>query len=216
MESWLRQRFDAVGLTQSPPGPHLGKLQEKHGLVGGTVLLCIDVSGSMAGKRLRQAKIGGEQFLHEAVAARYETGLVLWHGSVHKYVRPEPSGASALAALRSAYSLGGTNVIPCLKLAKRVFADLTGDRVLCLFSDGEFGNRAHARKLARELCLMGVRIIVRGLGRHAANALGDLACPGRPDAHQEIRHEDGIGKGIASMAAGLTGGMTIEPTDRRR
>lgn len=209
--SWFRQRFDAVGLTQSPPGPHLRRLQEKHGLAGGTVLLCIDVSGSMAGRRLELAKQGGEQFLHEAVTARYEAGLVLWHGGVHRYVKPEPSGASALAALRRAHSLGGTNVIPCLRLAKRLFAPMGGDRVLCLFSDGEFGHRAQARQLARELCEMGVRIIVRGLGTHAADALDELACPGRPDTHQVIRHEEAIGTGIASMAANLTTGSTRKP-----
>ncbi len=210
--SWVRGRFDAVGITQCPPGPHLAALAEKHGVAGGTVLLCIDVSGSMSGRRLHLAKEGGEQFLHEASAARYETGVVLWDHGVRKYVRPNASATAALYAVRNARIGGGTDLVPCLKLAKKVLGPLDGDRVLCLFSDGEFGNRGQCRRLARELCAMGVRIIVRGLGDGAA--LADLACPGQPDTRQVIEHEDAIGTGIASMAANLTGGMTRNrPTD---
>lgn len=204
--SWVRRRFDAVGLTQSPPGPHLAALQEKHGVDGGTVLLCIDVSGSMAGKRLRLAIAGGEQFLREAIAAQYSSGLVLWNTGVHKYVRPDPAGARALSTLGRAHSWGGTDLVPCLKLAKKVLGPLDGDRVLCIFSDGGFGHRGRCRQLARELCAMGVRIVVRGLG--AGRALADLACPGCPDNQQVITNADAIGMGIASMAANLTRGMT--------
>lgn len=156
---------------------------------------------------------GGERFLGEAIAARYECGLVLWHMRVHKYVRPESSGAAARAALRRAHSMGGTDLVPCLKLAKRVFGRLDGDRVLCIFSDGEFGNHRQCRALARELCAMGVRIIVRGLGSGPAGALAELACPGRPDDQQVIVHEDAIGTGIALMAANLTG-LTVRRTSR--
>lgn len=209
--SWVRKRFDAVGLTQSPPGPHLAELQEKYGITGGTVLLCIDVSNSMAGKRLRLAKIGGEQFLREAVAARYECGLVLWNFGVHRYVRPEASGRSALAALYKAQSVGGTNLLPCLKLAKKVLGPLSGDRVLCIFGDGDVGHPLQARALARELCAIGVRIIVRGLGSRAADALATLACPGQHDDGQLIENEDAIGSGIASMATGLTARTNRNP-----
>ena len=203
--AWVRRRYDAVGLTQSPPGPHLAALQEKHGTTGGTVLLGIDVSNSMSGRRLHLAKEGGKQFLGEAVAARYECGLVLWNHDVHRYVRPEPSGSAAVSALRRAHSTGGTDLVPCLRLARKVLGPMTGDRVLCLFSDGEFGHRGKCRQLARELCATGVRIIVRGLGSRTAGALAELACPGLPDDQSVIRTEEAIGTGIASMAATMTG-----------
>ena len=38
MANWIRRPFGAAGLTQVPPGPHLGALQ---GHFGGTVMLCL-------------------------------------------------------------------------------------------------------------------------------------------------------------------------------
>jgi VWA domain-containing protein len=208
--SWVRGSYDSPGLTQSPPGPYLAKLSDRYDVGPRTVLLCIDISGSMSGRPLELAKSGGERFLTEAVDGRYDCGLVLWDSAVVTYVRPEPSGQVAREALRGACSGGGTDIIPCLLLAKQVLGPLAGDRVLCLFSDGEFGQQRWARDLARELCAMGVRIIVRGLGERVADALGELACPGCPDDQQTITHEDAIDTGIASMAANLTG-MTLRP-----
>ncbi|HEX5403902.1 MAG TPA: vWA domain-containing protein [Pseudonocardiaceae bacterium] len=213
--SWVRRSFDGAGLTQAPPGPHLAKWQAKYDIHVGTVLLCIDISASMDGNRLRLAKSGGAQFLREAAAGRYDSGLVLWDSRVVTYVQPEPSGNSALAALRNAGSGGGTDIVPCLQLANDVFGPMAGDRVLCLFSDGEFGNLDQARALARKLCAMGVRIIVRGLGAGAAGALGELACPGSTDDQQTIVDETAIGTGIASMAGNLTG-ITIRARDGDR
>ncbi|HEY6793022.1 MAG TPA: hypothetical protein VI365_37510, partial [Trebonia sp.] len=64
MASWIRRSFTSPGLTQIPPGPHLGKLQGKYG--GGTVMLCIDVSGSMDGRPLTEAVRGARTFVVEA------------------------------------------------------------------------------------------------------------------------------------------------------
>ncbi|HKS48317.1 MAG TPA: vWA domain-containing protein [Amycolatopsis sp.] len=201
MSSWLRKNFDGIGLTQSPPGPHLAALQAKY---GGTVLLCIDVSGSMTGKPLREAIKGGEQFLTEAWGAYYRCGIVLWHDKVARYVAPDASREKVLSGLRSSVRSGGTNIVPALEQALKVFRPLTGDRVLCVFGDGDLGNRRRAVMLSRELCAMGVRIVVRGLGRGAAEALAELTCPGQHDDEQLITGEQHIGAGIASMAKGLT------------
>jgi hypothetical protein len=60
-------------------------------------------------------------------------------------------------------------------------------------------------RLARELCAMGVRIIVRGLGAGATAKLGALQCPGAPaEDSQIIKDVNSIESGIASMAIGLT------------
>ena len=42
-------------------------------------MLCIDVSGSMDGKPIREAVRGAKQFVTEAVEARYEVGVMLWN-----------------------------------------------------------------------------------------------------------------------------------------
>lgn len=202
MSSWVRSNFDGIGLTQSPPGKYLEVLQRQY---GGTVLLCIDVSGSMSGEPLRQAIRGGEQFLREAVDAYYKCGLVLWNHEVARYVAPDTRHSKVLGVLRNAESTGGNDLVPTLLVAKKLFTPLRGDRVLCVFGDGDIGKRSTAVPLARELCAMGVRIVVRGLGAGATAKLGKLLCPGAPaEDSQVIEDVKSIGSGIASMAAGLT------------
>jgi len=202
MSSWVRSNFDGIGLTQSPPGKYLEVLQQQY---GGTVLLCIDVSGSMSGEPLRQAIKGGEQFLREAVDAHYTCGLVLWNHQVERYVAPDTRHSKVLGVLRNADSTGGNDLVPTLLVAKKLFQPLRGDRVLCVFGDGDIGSQPTVVPLARELCALGVRIVVRGLGPGATANLERLLCPGaaEPDS-QVIEDVNSIGSGIASMAAGLT------------
>ncbi|MEV0701493.1 vWA domain-containing protein [Saccharopolyspora sp. NPDC050389] len=201
MSSWIRRDFGGIGLTQSPPGAYLPKLQERY---GGHVLLCIDVSSSMQGERLAQAIAGGERFLAEAESAHYESGLVLWSDAVRQYVPPEARLDDVVSALRKAEVRGGTLLSSALQLGIEVLPKYSGDRVLCIFSDGALADHAKARELARKACSMGIRIVVRGLGPQAAAALADLACPGVQDDDQQIDDAAGIAAGIASMATGLS------------
>jgi hypothetical protein len=201
MSEWVRKRFAGAGLTQAPPGPHFAALRAKY---RATVLLCIDVSSSMSGSRLPQAIAGGEQFLAEAFDARYDCGLVLWNHDVATYVAPGASRAELADRLGAALAHGGTSLVPALELARRDLAPLPGDRVLCVFGDGDVGDRDRAGALARELCALGVRIIVRGLGTGATSALAALACSGGEDQRELIADERSITAGIASMAKGLT------------
>jgi len=108
-------------------------------------------------------------------------------------VRSAPRRSSAARGLSPALRLGITELGP-----------LAGDRVLCVFSDGGLGDREEATTLARELCAMGVRVIVRGLGHDVATGLADLACPGDNDDQRVIDDVSHIGAGIASMARGLS------------
>lgn len=201
MSSWVRRQFDGIGLTQAPPGPHLAALQARH---GGTVLLCIDVSVSMSGEPLRQAVRGGSTFLSEAEKAHYRSGLVLWSDKVNRYVSPKTPLNEVRAALKTASIHGGTMLAPTLRLALKELSPLTGDRVVCIFSDGGIGDQPDAAPLARELCATGIRIIIRGLGDRVASALSTLACPGDEDDNQVIDDVSHIHTGIASMATGLS------------
>jgi Mg-chelatase subunit ChlD len=201
MSSWVRRQFGGIGLTQSPPGQHLAALQTKH---GGTVLLCIDVSGSMSGEPLSQAIKGGAKFLTEAEKAHYRCGLVLWSDIVDEYVPPGKPMKEVRAALENASIRGGTELSPALRLGIEELGSHTGDRVLCVFSDGGIGDKLKAKAIARELCAMGVRIIVRGLGHDVAGTLASIACPGDNDDHRVVDDVSQISSGIASMATGLT------------
>jgi hypothetical protein len=98
MASWIRRSFSAPGLTQIPPGPHLRTLQ---GRFGGTVLLCIDISGSMDGAPISEAVRGAGQFVAEAVAAHYSVGVMLWNHCVEAVCEPTADGQAALAQMKA-------------------------------------------------------------------------------------------------------------------
>jgi hypothetical protein len=113
MADWIRRSFTAVGLTQIPPGPCLRALQSRF---GGTVMLCIDVSGSLHGAPVLEAVRGARQFVAEAVAAHYSVGVTLWDTDVVALAEPSAADGSAtsqlLGTVTGAY--GGNNLFPPL------------------------------------------------------------------------------------------------------
>lgn len=205
MPDWIRRPYTGIGLTQSPPGRHLSALQARF---CGSVLLCIDVSGSMAcaddgaRTRLAHACAGAERFVAEALAANYATGLILWHHNVAGFVPLTRDAAPVLAALRSAVASGGNDITHTLTLGMRELAGRTGDRVLAIFGDGDIGPVQPSLVLAKKAHADGIRIIVRGLGEHAAAALGAIASD--PAETAVVASIDGLATGISSMVASMT------------
>ena len=204
MADWVRRDYGGVGVTQYRPGPYLPAVQEPY---LGKVLLCIDVSGSMADRdglttRLEHAKRGARTFIEEALGAYYKVGLVLWHHDVAAFVPLSTDTGALDRALRRARADGGTDVTPTLLLGIRELGHLTGDRVIAVFGDGDIGPHGPAEQAAREAARHGIRILVRGLGRHAARQLGRIAT--EPGDNPVIESGDGIASGIASMARSIT------------
>jgi hypothetical protein len=199
MADWTRRAFDGIGVTQSPPGKHLSVLQDRY---GGTVILCLDVSGSMYGV-LHQAVDGARRFVAEALAARYRVGLILWHHGVQQYVAPQPRGDAVLATLAQAHANGGNDIVPTLEIGLRDLGPLAGDRVMAIFGDGDLGDQNRAIDKARELTARGIRIIVRGLGEHAAALLNAIATEGTESSL--VTSGGDLSAGISSMAKAVTG-----------
>jgi Mg-chelatase subunit ChlD len=195
--TWVRRDFAAAGVTQSPPGGYLAKLQEPY---FGKVLLCIDVSGSMSG-RLHHAVAGARQFAQDAVAANYLVGLVLWAHGVSRYVPLSRSPEEVERTLRSAAIAGGTDVTPTLELGIRELGGLSGDRVMAIFGDGDIGPVPIAVDAARRAAALGIRIIVRGLGEYATGQLNQIAT----DAGEAtvVRSAGDIETGIVSMVTSM-------------
>lgn len=204
MTDWVRRNYDGAGPTQYPVGPHLAAVQEPY---LGKVLLCIDVSGSMGtrepgGTRLQLAVAGARRFVAEAVEANYRVGLVLWNHGIYRSVSLSRDPTSILTGLDQARTAGGTNVAPALRLGVKQLADLTGDRVLAIFGDGDLGPTRPALAAAREARDRGIRIVVRGLGKRAAAELSRIATEAAGDAL--ISSGSAIEAGLASMARHLT------------
>jgi Mg-chelatase subunit ChlD len=203
MTGWVRREYGGIGVTQYRPGPHLAAVQEPY---QGKVLLCIDISGSMAERaglrtRLEEAKRGARQFVEEAIVAHYKVGLVLWNHTMAVHVPLSADSAKLETVLRAARPTGGTDIVPTLELGVRELGHLTGDRVMAIFGDGDLGPREAAVRAAREVARHGIRIVTRGLGPASARDLAEIATA---DGAADAIESGDIASGIAAMVKAVT------------
>jgi Mg-chelatase subunit ChlD len=201
MPGWIRRSFSSPGLTQIPPGRHLAALQSRYD--GGVVMLCIDVSGSMSGRRLAEAVRGARAFVDEAVQARYKVGVVLWDTDVVDLEDPAQDGKQALKLLDRARSRGGTNLLPALERTHKVLDRFKGDpdRVVAIFGDGDLGPRNEVLAKVARMKAEDIRFVTRGLGASAAQEYAVLSS--EEDSDVEVGGVDELAQSIAGMAASL-------------
>jgi Mg-chelatase subunit ChlD len=196
---WIRRSFTAAGLTQIPPGPHIGALQ---GRFGGTVMLCIDVSGSMDGLPVMEAIRGAQEFVTEAVAAHYKVGVMLWNTDVVALSEPSADGSGSsrlLASVRGAY--GGTSLLAPLRRCHQILDEYSGDRVVAIFGDGDLGPRDLVLAKVAQMKAEDIRFVTRGLGAVAAQEFATVSS--EDSSEVEVRQVEDLAVGIASMAASL-------------
>lgn len=199
MASWIRRAFSAPGLTQIPAGPHLTGLQ---GRFGGTVMLCIDVSGSMDGTPILEAVRGARQFVAEAVAAHYKVGVMLWNHQVEDVCEPTADGKAALALLAPVDRARGENdLLTALNHCHRVLDRFTGDRVVALFGDGDLTPKAPVLVKVAQMKAENIRFVTRGLGSFAAREFGQIS--DEEPSSASIGTVDELAEGIADMATSL-------------
>jgi hypothetical protein len=138
----------------------------------------------------------------EAIEANYQVGLILWNHDVHRSVALARDPKQLLKTLDRTEPCGATNITPALRLGTEQLGELTGDRVLAIFGDGDLGPVSAALAAARDARSRGIRIVVRGLGTHAAAELSRIATD--LDDDPLIPSGDAIETGLASMARHLT------------
>lgn len=197
--SWIRRSFEAPGLTQIPPGAHLRPLQRRFG--GGTVMLMIDVSGSMMGRPIEEAVRGARDFVKEAVEARYDVGVILWHVEVVAACRPTSDGAEALAILGRAVAGGGNDLIGPLVHCHATLDDFDGDRVVALFGDGDLTPKTRVLERVALMKSENIRFVTRGLGPAAAREFGEISDEAAEAARVDTVED--LAESIAGMATAL-------------
>lgn len=195
---WIRRTYDSAGLTQFPVGPYLGAVQA---LFGGTVVLCLDVSGSMSGDRLVQGVAGSQQFVTEALSAGYTVGAILWDDGVSAAMDPTRDHVKLTQFFAGARIDGGTSVIAALLRSEQMLADCPGDRVIAIFGDGDLGDPARAVKEAARLASLGIRVITCGLGQASSEALNIISTEASDGPR--VAEPGGIAEAISGMSSGL-------------
>ena len=199
MAGWIRRPFSAPGLTQIPPGPKLRMLQ---GRFGGTVMLCIDVSGSMDGPPILEAVRGARQFVAEAVAAHYGVGVMLWNTRVEAVCEPSPDGKAALRLLAPVdRARGGNYLLTPLEHCHQILVRFTGDRLVALFGDGDLTPKPEVLAKVAEMKAENIRFVTRGLGPYAAREFGEIT--DEEPSSATIADVADLAEGIADMATSL-------------
>jgi uncharacterized protein with von Willebrand factor type A (vWA) domain len=202
MADWIRRSFTSVGLTQIPPGPHFGALQAR--FAGGVVMLCIDVSGSMDGRPIREAVRGAKTFVGEAVAARYKVGVMLWNTRVTDLAAPSADGKTAMKLLdRTRSAAGGNDLIGPLHECHQILDQFPGapDRVVALFGDGDLTPKDQVLRKVAQMKSENIRFVTRGLGAFAAQEFGEISS--EEPSSTAIDTVEGLADGIAGMATSL-------------
>lgn len=207
MANWIKRAFASNGVTEYPVGPGLEDLQHRF---GGSVVLALDISGSMSVRdagpdhsmeRLGQAVLGCRAFVEEAIGAHYSVGLILWNHGIAGSVPPSGSPGAVLELLSSAATAGGNNAVPFLGLAHQMLmASPAGDMVVAVFGDGDLGNPAAAQAKAAELVADNIRILTCGLGDASARTLAAISTEA---SEPRAATGESIIESIAGMASGL-------------
>jgi len=209
MADWIKRSFSgSAGLTQIPAGPHLGVMQKRAG--GGVVMLLIDVSGSMHGRRITEAVRGAKTFVDEAIDARYKVGVMLWNHEVTDLAAPTADGKAALELLdRTKGASGGNNLIGPLERCHQILDQFTDapDRVCGIFGDGDLTPKSEVLPKIVRMKSENIRFITRGLGSHAAQEFGEISSEEPSSA--AIDDVANLADGIANMATALKSHRSI-------
>ncbi|MCK5509729.1 MAG: Hsp70 family protein [Desulfobacterales bacterium] len=106
------------------------------------VMLCIDVSGSMSGGNLQQAKSGALNFMKNLDIEYTSTGLISFGSSAQLLMHFTKSAKDMNNAINSLSISGSTNMTDALRIAYSNLICQEGRRVIVLLTDGGPNDRS--------------------------------------------------------------------------
>lgn len=143
---------------------------------GGTVALVLDVSGSMQGRRIEQAKAAALEFLNAVpFDSGGQVGLVTFGARTERLHEISKDKVSLQAAIRPLIASGGTPMHRGADLAHDMLQGVQGNRTAILFTDGIPDNRSSALAAAKRLKDSGVDVWAIGIGEAPLDFLRQMA-----------------------------------------
>lgn len=169
--SKLERKSQQVASAGNRINALMGRLEERSGKpletkepLSRLVYLLLDISGSMAGEKLLQAKSGAVSFAKDAFQKGYGVGLISFHGVATLIVEARP-GSSLVASNVASLEIGdgGTNIAAAIQSACEKLRDKPKDKVICLVSDGEADDRASTLRARDQARAAGIEIMTLGV-----------------------------------------------------
>jgi uncharacterized protein YegL len=145
-------------------------------LVHQSVFLLIDVSYSMDGSALAEAKQAAQEFVRKSDLAHISIGLIEF-GSKAKIISGLTQNAKHLhKAINQLKTDGSTNMTEGLTTAYLKLKNVDDPRFIILLTDGVPNHPKSAIEVAQEICADGIELITIGTGDADKKYLQSLAC----------------------------------------
>lgn len=168
-----------------------------------TVYLLMDCSGSMSeGNKLDQAKKGAIGFATEAQLKEYSVGLIFFSTNAEHILEPRKELTRITAAIENLSSKGSTNMSAAIRLAQDKLSDTTGDKVICMVTDGMPDNKDATLDAAKEARMHGIEIMAIGTDDADKTFLEQIVT--RKELSVKVLRNQ-LERGIVSMAKMLPG-----------
>ena len=181
-----------------------GKPVESTVLRSGSVYLVIDCSGSMAGRKIDEAKKGALYFAQEALTKRYAIGLISFSSSATHICEPQEKVSQVQRHLPGLEPDGSTNMAGAIELATVKLRGRPGPLAMVVITDGMPDQEGAALGAARDSKKLGIDIITVGTDDADLSFLRKLAS--RDDLAVVVTREE-LSKGITSAAKMLPQGV---------
>ncbi|EDN69475.1 von Willebrand factor type A domain protein [Beggiatoa sp. PS] len=161
---------DDLSWLSLPPSP------ESVTLVHQSVFLLIDVSYSMDGSALAEAKQAAQEFVRKSDLAHTAIGLIEF-GSKAKIISGLTQNAKHLyKAINRLKTNGSTNMTEGLTTAYLKLKNVDDPRFIILLTDGLPNHPKNTQQIAQEICADGIELITIGTGDADKTYLQSLAC----------------------------------------
>ncbi|CAK8713142.1 MAG: von Willebrand factor type A domain-containing protein [Candidatus Electronema aureum] len=186
-KDWVKKLEAASGKPIIPAKPFFG----------GTVYLVIDCSISMGGGKLHQAQRGASGFAVESQRKGYSLGLIQFSSYAEQISEPQKEIARINADLEKMRTSGSTNMAAAFSLATEKLTDRSGEKIICLVTDGMPDDRNAALAAANRAKQAGIDIMTIGTDDADREFLEQLAT--RKELSAKVSREY-LEQGIISMA----------------
>ena len=203
--------FDVPERFANPP-PELTTVAREHL----TVYLAIDVSGSMSGKPLKEAKKAAHQFLHEVDLTAASIGIIEWSNKEKTLLEASQNArqiSAAIDAMRTGRTGYGTRGNPFAPIFEHL-EHAPGLRYGLILTDGKLDRKRQAIETAEACRAAGIEIIAIGFGKADRKFLDQVSSS---DQHSFFVDMNQLGDAFSTIAQELTeGGGQLDPERMRQ
>ena len=126
-------------------------------------MLLLDTSSSMRGVNINQAKSGAKGFAELSIEEGVHVGLVEFNSTARVVIDLTTDASTILSAIEPLQAQGTTDLAGAIQIAYDKLKNRTGERVICIVTDGVPNDAQPALDIAIEAKTVGIQIKTIGV-----------------------------------------------------